>query len=697
MSYTSIIVNSGTTSVGNPIGVNIPYISGDIKKDESYVLQFKVRLLDNVDTLNNIQVGNQTLPSINLSQFKQVTLENVSFYDCFIVFIASNDMIAPKVSIGRIKTSSDANNLDIFEITEIGLSKGNTNKEYKPNPNDLQIVRQELTTMIEQLADMIALKAERKEVDSVNNKVSTALGELQVKAGEITLKASNEEMTSLGNRVSVAEQKITADSIVSTVTKSTAWEQTSSRIEQLSNAINLKVSSNNIISSINMTPEAIKINTNLLDLTGNLDIQGTFTSYKSQSNKQSNYLKTSGAMMFGYNEVGGNYPVFASGLWTDQNMGYFSVGYTRADVSDANGCLWISPQHDNVGCRLTYSKLLSDNSVVTTNLFFQKDGSIDFNTTMRGLNDTDDAYTYRFDSGVSTKALRCNNLRTHNIYPRTTGSHNIGSASMRFKDIFADSLSTTNAELNLGTVNTDGTWKSAGAICINSTTGQLFPLRGGFDLGNVSHRFKDIYADSLGTTNTEIKLGTVDTDSTWKTYGPLLVNSGSGYVYPLYNGNFSLGTSSLRFHGIYLVNSPNVSSDIRVKTDIHYLGEQEKNQIINGRSTINMNITTKDMYDFIKDDLKLASYRYNNNLDRNITSVDYGFIAQDILYTKVGSEIVQLTDKEDLDSELAYNQSNYISTIAGALQEEIKIRDKQIDDLQNQINELKEILNEKGE
>ena len=640
MSYTSIIVNSGTTSVGNPIGINIPYISGDIKKDESYVLQFKIRPLDNVNTLNNIQVGNQTLPSINLSQFEQVTLENVSFYDCFIVFIASNDMIAPKVSIGRIKTSSDANNLDVFEITEIGLSKGNTNKEYKPNPNDLQMVRQELTTMIEQLADMITLKAERKEVDSVNNKVSTALGELQVKAGEITLKASNEEMTSLGKRVSVAEQKITADSIVSTVTKSTAWQQTSSRIEQLSNAINLKVSSNNIISSINMTPESIKINTKLLDLTGNLDIQGTFTSYKSQSNKQSNYLKTSGAMMFGYNEVGGKYPVFASGLWTDQNMGYFSVGYTRADVSDSNGCLWISPQHGNVGCRLTYSKLVGTD-VVSTNLYFQKDGALLFSTNINGLNSTDDRYNYQFDSGVSTRSLRCDNLRTHNIYPRYSGSHDIGSASMRYKDIYADSLSTTNTQLRLGTVKSSGTWQTYGALDINSRDGYVYPDKG--------------------------------------------------------TGQLSLGMSGMRFHTIFLVNSPNISSDERVKTDIHYLGEQEKSQIINGRSTINMDITTEDMYDFIKDDLKLASYRYNNNLDRNITSVDYGFIAQDILYTKVGSEIVQLADKEDLDSELAYNQSNYISTIAGALQEEIKIRDKQIDDLQNQINKLKEILNEKGE
>jgi hypothetical protein len=255
---------------------------------------------------------------------------------------------------------------------------------------------------------------------------------------------------------------------------------------------------------------------------------------------------------------------------------------------------------------------------------------------MRGANDNDDTYTYRFDSGVSTKALRCNTLRTHNIYPRYPGSNDIGSASMRFKDIYADSLSTTNSQLRLGTVTSSGAWQTYGALDINSKAGYVHPDKG--------------------------------------------------------TGQLSLGTSGMRFHTIYLINSPNISSDERVKTDIHYLGEQEKSQIINGRSTINMNITTKDMHDFIKDDLKLASYRYNHNLDRNITSVDYGFIAQDILYTKVGSEIVQLTDKEDLDSELAYNQSNYISTIAGALQEEIKIRDEQIASLEDKIAKLEKLV-----
>ena len=366
---------------------------------------------------------------------------------------------------------------------------------------------------------------------------------------------------------------------------------------------------------------------------GLLTLNGVFKCYKDDANMTGARLEASGAIMSGYNSTGGSNPVFASGLWTDENMGYFSVGYTNALYTDANGCLWMSPQHGNAGARLTFTRLVND-SILGTNLYFQKDGAIDFNTTLRGANDTDDTYTYRFDSGVSTKALRCNNLRTHNIYPRNTGSHDIGSASMRYKDIFGDSLSTTNNQLRLGTVTSSGTWQTYGALDINSKDGYVFPDKG--------------------------------------------------------TGQLSLGTSSKRFHTIFLVNSPNVSSDKRLKTDIHYLEEPmpEEPTIIDGRVERNMKITTKDMYDFVKDDLKLASYRYNVNLERGITTTDYGFIAQDVLYTKVGSEIVQIDDKEDVDSTLSYNQGNYIATLAGALQEainKIEVLEKKVQELESKL------------
>jgi hypothetical protein len=423
MSYTSIIVNSGTATVGTPIGITIPATLDDIQKDKKYVLQFKARPLNKEQLLDNIYVGNQKLSDVYMTKFEVVTIEEVDFYDCYIIFTAKSNMDNPSITIGRIKANADSNNLDVFELTELGLYQGEENKKYSPSSGDIQIIKKELMTMIHQLANCITLKAERKEMDVLTDKISEALGQIQVSAGEIELKVSND----------------------------------------------------NIISSINMSPESIKINTNLLDLTGDLDLQGTFKCYKSNSNKESNYLDMSGAMMFGYNDIGKKYPVFASGLWTDENIGYFSVGYTRADVSDTNGCLWISPQQGNTGCQLTYSRLLSNGGVGSTNLYFQQNGILNFMTSINGENETDDYYCYNFDAGVSTRALRCKNLRTANIYPRYSNTYDLGAPSASFKDGYFNTISTTEETLKLGTCTSDGDWKLRGRIAINSSLGALYP------------------------------------------------------------------------------------------------------------------------------------------------------------------------------------------------------------------------------
>lgn len=367
---------------------------------------------------------------------------------------------------------------------------------------------------------------------------------------------------------------------------------------------------------------------------GVLTLNGVFKCYKDGVNMSGARLESSGAIMFGYNTTGGNNPVFASGLWTDENMGYFSVGYTRADITDANGCLYMSPQEGNQGGRLTFSRL-KDSQVAHTTLYFQKDGAIDFYSGLRGLYENDDNYTYRFDAGTSVKALRCNRLRSYDIYPRGNNTYDIG-----------------------------------------------------FTNGGC---FSNIWGNNICTNQSHLYLGTAQASGAWNTYGTLAINSATGYIFPAkYNGALGLGMSNNRFSGLYSVNAVNVSSDSRLKTDIHYLEEPTgETVILENRVERNMHITTKDMYDFVKDELKLASYRYNINLEKGNTSVDYGFIAQDILYTKVGSEIVQLADENNLNSELSYNQGNYISVIAGALQQEIRKRDKEIKELRLEIENLK--------
>lgn len=75
---------------------------------------------------------------------------------------------------------------------------------------------------------------------------------------EIALRNFIKLSQSLESRVNTAEQKITADAIVSTVTKSTTY----------TNELGAKVSTNKVISSINQTAELIKISAEKLDIEG---------------------------------------------------------------------------------------------------------------------------------------------------------------------------------------------------------------------------------------------------------------------------------------------------------------------------------------------------------------------------------------------------------------------------------------------
>lgn len=586
MSYTTVKVITKTINVGSPIGLSATSL-GTLEPDKKYTLQFKAIIHDNTQTFDYIYVGNNKLPSVSVSSGKLIeTIEGKQLKLFSTSFTPSQRLVNPMVQVGRMMQSSDKASSLLFELTDFQLELGDIST-YEPNRNDLTTVKNVLESKINQLSDQLQFMATKNDYDALGNQISSALGQIDVKAGEIELKVSQDE----------------------------------------------------IISKINLTPEKIKINTNLLDLSGNLDLQGRFKCWKSNSDKTGNYLNLEGAMLFGYNKTGGQHPVFASGLWTDENMGYFSVGYTRADVSDANGCLYISPQQNNAGGRLTFSRLVGSD-VKSANLYFQKDGSIDFISNLHGQKDNLNIYTYRFDGGTSVKHFFCHELTCRGILPNYTGTYDIGSASYRFKDGFMDSVSTTNQNFLIGTIASTGGWQQYGALGINSTTGYVFPVK--------------------------------------------------------YSGALSLGTGNNRFHILNSVNPVNVSSDRRDKVDIHYLDEEKQVlNIVEGehpRVEQNMNLTTKDMYDFIKDELRLASYRYKINLDKGITDVDYNFIAQDILFTKVGSEIIKLEDKNDLDSALSYNQGNLISTVIGALQEEISLRDKQIVELNERLVRLEEKL-----
>ena len=206
-------------------------------------------------------------------------------------------------------------------------------------------------------------------------------------------------------------------------------------------------------------------------------------------------------------------------------------------------------------------------------------------------------------------------------------------------------------------------------------------------IGDKTNSLYKVFSNNYSSSNQEINITPGE-----NSYGGIIIN-GAGYMNPSYSGGaYTLGTTQNPFYKLYAVNSTSVTSDKRLKTDIIYLDENVKPISLGNRANISTELTTEDFRDFIKNTLRLASYRYNISLEKGDTETNIGFIAQDILFDKVGSNIVQLADKKDLNSELSYNQGNYISVIAGALQEEIKLRDNQIESLEKENENLKSRL-----
>ena len=120
-------------------------------------------------------------------------------------------------------------------------------------------------------------------------------------------------------------------------------------------------------------------------------------------------------------------------------------------------------------------------------------------------------------------------------------------------------------------------------------------------------------------------------------------------------------------------------SDRTKKDDIVYINSEESE------------LSNKDFYDFIKDDLGLATYTLKDAYSSTDTHTKLNFIAQDILWdfnkneeNKVGNIIVQADAAMKEQGSLKYDPDNFTSVIAGALQEAIK----KIEDLEARIKEL---------
>ena len=137
--------------------------------------------------------------------------------------------------------------------------------------------------------------------------------------------------------------------------------------------------------------------------------------------------------------------------------------------------------------------------------------------------------------------------------------------------------------------------------------------------------------------------------------------------------------------------------------DIRYVNIDPQSIGESGLMSPNVYITTKDMLEFIES-IPFASYRMKNEVEKDIDYTYYGFIAQDLLETKVGSELIEysevIVENKTYDDEgremvdytteerLRYSENKFIAFLAGAVQEDIKQRkaaDKELIDMLNTI------------
>lgn len=138
--------------------------------------------------------------------------------------------------------------------------------------------------------------------------------------------------------------------------------------------------------------------------------------------------------------------------------------------------------------------------------------------------------------------------------------------------------------------------------------------------------------------------------------------------------NADLGHSNYRWRNIYATNGTINASDIILKENIEPIVTKKEVSLKDNRPV------AEDYYEFVKK-LPLYTYDYKNEegYDRSLHNV--GFIAQDIAGTPVGDEFVFKGE----DGVYQYNMQGYVGVLAVALQNAIK----EIETLKEEIRQLK--------
>ena len=255
-----------------------------------------------------------------------------------------------------------------------------------------------------------------------------------------------------------------------------------------------------------------------------------------------------------------------------------------------------------------------------------------------------------------------------------------GDENSRFKIVYDDE----GIEKEIGffghggfQANDNITFYSKDHIWYWDKSGQFYPKNNmtGF-IGSPTNRFARVFTESVGgardTSGVVVEGYHVFIKSNFD--GDGIVFDEAGAFRPVANGDCAVGATHSRFGAVYTY-GVDIPSDRRLKENIKYISETYKNK------SIEKEITSEDIYNFVKDDLKIAIYNYKDIQDEDEKS--FGFVAQDIEDTKVSSILLR-GNKNTEGTYLSYDLSSYVSVLANALSTSLN----KIEVLENRLNEI---------
>lgn len=533
-------------------------------------------------------------------------------------------------------------------------------------------------TEIEKAKDSIA--EHTTSLNDITSRVSTT---------ENNVTKINGEIVKVEERVSTAEQKITEEAITNTMSKTfytkdeadEKMETQTSNVEQTINSWSVRISENeediaslkisneefnvtignkadssNIISMINASTEQITISSSKINITGLVTFDDLSTSGKTVVNGDNIKTGTIDASLATIKNI--NADNITSGSLSADRISGGTLKGTNILTSTLGDYTGVSITSDSfkVGCAGFFFESARFTMQCKKNIAISSMGDI---TITPGLamdgTSTGGGIVNIPDCTLKTQKIMIINDATIQGACAISGSVSCANLSS------VGAISASNGfSSNNGGVFVTGSFTTSGGN-VNATNGQvqsktLYVTKNSILSGNVE----------CGS-NLTVNAGTITANNLKSNNNMNCVNAGI-------SGDMSVDNNA--YIKYLYVNGSWVSSDKRLKTDIKYVDVDNQSIGESGWMSPNVNITKKDMLDFIEV-LPIASYRYTQEVNDGRDATHYGLIVQDVLYTKVGSELVATLGDDYKTSEnplMGYSPEKLTVFMCGALQEEIRLR-----------------------